>query len=346
MGIYDIVVVGAGQAGIAMGYYLKQEKLSFILLDHHTRIGDAWRKRYDSLVLFTPRKYSSLPGMIMQGAPNTFPTKDDMADYLVDYVKHFNIPVKLGIFVTAVSKQNHHFVIQTNQGIVKAKQVVIASGAFQKPFIPSIITGHNDSILHMHSSEYRSPKELPSGPVTVVGGGNSGVQIAVELSKERDVSLAVSHSLKFLPLRLLGKSMFWWLDKIGLLYAGMDTKKGLWFQKRKDPIFGYELKRLIGQEKIIIKQKVVKVEGNKLFFQDGSQQTSRTIIWATGFKPAYDWLQIDDAIFEDGKPIHNRGVSMVEGLYYIGQPWQYQRGSALICGVGRDAAYLIPFILD
>src|SRR5699024_1749251 len=147
------------------------------------------------------------------GVPHTFPTKDEMADYLEAYVKHFNIPVKLNVVVKGIDKKDHYFVIQTNQGLMKAKQIVIATGSFHKPFIPSIITDQIDeSICHMHSSEYRSLKQLPPGSVTVVGGGNSGTQIAVELSKERNVSLAVSHPLKFLPLRLLGKSMFWWLD--------------------------------------------------------------------------------------------------------------------------------------
>ncbi len=345
MGKFDVMIIGGGQAGLAIGYYLKTSGMSFVIIEANGRIGDSWRNRYDSLVLFTPRKYSSLPGLEMSGCPEGFPTKDEMANYLEAYADHFNLSIKLNTHVKLIDKNSSLFEITTNQEVIQTKQVVIATGAFQKPFIPSIKTGSDDGVLHMHSSNYVSPNQILDGSVLVVGGGNSGAQIAVELAQEKDVSLAISHPLRFLPLRLLGKSIFKWLDFVGLLYAGLDTKRGRWFQKQSDPIFGYDLKKVIDEGKIKIKDRVMQVTGKEVVFRNEEKQYYETIIWATGFIPSYEWINIDGAISSKGEPVHTRGVSSIRGLYYIGLPWQYQRGSALICGVGRDAEYLMPIIL-
>ena len=343
---YDVVIVGAGQAGIAMGYYLKREGLSFILLDSNDRVGDAWRQRYDSLVLFTSRKYSALPEMPMSGLSEGFPTKDDMADYLERYVSYFDLPVQLHTKVITIKKDYELFQIETNRGMIGAKQVVIASGAFQKPFIPQVTVNKAEGPFQIHSSLYRSPHQLVKGSVLVVGGGNSGAQIAVELAHENHVTLAVSRPFKFLPLLFLGKSIFYWLDLIGVLHAGIDSKRGKWFSKQSDPIFGKELRVLMKEGRIQVTPRVVKVNGNEVLFEDNSVQSFENIVWSTGFMPSYDWIQIDDAISENGKPIHDRGVSPERGLYFIGLPWQHRRGSALICGVSRDAKYLVPYIAE
>lgn len=182
---------------------------------------------------------------------------------------------------------------------------------------------------------------LPKGSVLVVGG-NSGAQIAVELAKQRDVTLAISHPFRFLPLQFGGQSIFKRLELVGLLYAGIDTKRG----RQSDPIFGYELKKLISKDKINLKQKVVQVKGKEVLFQNRDKQKYDALIWATGFIPSYDWINIKGVISSNGMPIHKRGVSSIDSLYFIGLPWQYQRGSALICSVGRDAAYLIPHLFN
>jgi putative flavoprotein involved in K+ transport len=343
---YDVIVVGAGQAGISIGYFLKNKGLSFILLDSNHRIGESWRKRYESLVLFTPRQYSSLPGMQMEGSLDEFPSKDDMADYLEKYVSHFNLPVKLNTSVLKINKNLNDFEVTTNQGVIHSRQIVIASGAFQKPSIPSFMSNLDEkNLFQIHSSSYHSPNQLRNGSVLVVGGGNSGAQIAVELAKERNVTLAVSHPFKFLPLRFLGKSIFKWLEMVGLLYAGIDTKKGKWFHKQSDPIFGSDLKKLISDNRIMIKPRVIKADGNVVMFEDNRTQVVENIIWSTGFIPSYEWINIDGVTSPNGKPIHERGVSPIKGLYFIGLPWQYQRGSALVCGVGLDAKFIVTTIL-
>ena len=346
MEYYDVVIVGAGQAGISTAYYLKREGLSFVLIDSNERIGDSWRRRYKSLILFTSRKYSSLTELQMNGPSEGFPTKDEMADYLEQYVSHFELPVKLNTNVTDIKKDHETFQVETNHGIIEAKQVVIASGAFQKPFVPQVTVNIGEKTFQIHSSSYRSTKEIMNGSVLIVGGGNSGAQIAVELAHKSNVTLAVSRPFKYLPLRILGKSIFYWLDFVGLLHAGINTKRGKWFMKQSDPIFGSELKTLITKGRIQVKPRVVRVDGNEVLFEDNSVHAFENVVWSTGFVPSYDWIRIDGVILSNGKPVHERGISPVRGLYFIGLPWQHQRGSALICGVGRDVRYLVPYIIE
>ncbi len=344
--IYDVIIIGAGQAGISMSQKLKNQGINHLMIDSHSYIGEQWRSRYDSLILFTPRSYSSLPGLMMEGAPEGYPTKDEMATYLQQYVQYFELPVFLKVKVEKLKKKEDIFVMQTSKGELAAKKVVVATGAFQNPFIPPIIHENSKDIEHIHSSQYINTTAISNDTVLIVGGGNSGAQIAVELADSKNVYLATPHKMNFLPLRLLGKSIFNWLDKLNLLYAGIDTKRGELFQKRKDPIFGYELKRLINKNKITIKPRVEKVIGEQVFFSDGSTIETQIIIWSTGFKPSFEWINIDGVIRRDGKPNHNRGISPIENLYFIGLPWQYHRGSALVCGVGKDAEYLLHNIIN
>ncbi|MGG2065656.1 flavin-containing monooxygenase [Bacillus sp. S14(2024)] len=336
----DVIVIGAGQAGLSMGYYLQQEGYDFVILDGEKRIGDSWRNRYDSLILFTPKSYSSLPGMKLEGDENAFPTKDEIADYLETYANHFLLPVQVETTVHKVQKIKNTFEVSTDKGVFHSKHVIIASGAFQKSFIPSISQSLSQEIFQIHSSQYQSPETIPDGPVLVVGGGNSGTQIATELAESRDVTISISHPLKFLPLKIMGKSIFHWLERVGLLYAGNTTKRGSWFQKQSDPIFGLELKHLIREGKVETKPRVIQTQGSEITFSDHSKRNVKNIIWSTGFVPDYKWIDIEGILNEKGFPLHKRGVSPIRGLYYIGLPWQHHRGSALICGVGKDAEFL------
>ncbi|CAI8713092.1 MULTISPECIES: flavin-containing monooxygenase [Bacillus] len=340
----DVIIIGAGQAGLAMGYYLQQGNYNFVLLDEEKRIGDSWRKRYDSLQLFTPRAYCALPGMRLDGNQNEFPTKDEISNYLEEYVQRFSLPVRLHTNVFKVRKKEDEFEVYTPKEVLRSKRVIIASGAFQQPFIPPIAQNLSNDIFQIHSSQYQSPIQIPEGSVLVVGGGNSGTQIAVELAKSRDVTIAVSYHLSFLPLKIMGRSIFAWLEKIGLLYAGTNTKGGKWFQKQKDPIFGYECRELIRNGAIALKPKVVNALQNKVVFSDDSTCHVQNVVWSTGFIPNYQWIEVEGAMNQAGSPVHTRGVSGVQGLYYIGLPWQHQRGSALLCGVGRDAEFLFSII--
>jgi putative flavoprotein involved in K+ transport len=344
MNTQDVIVIGAGQAGLAIGYYMKKKKVSFQIIDHNVRVGDSWRKRYRSLTLFTPRSYSSLPGLAMVGNQDEWPSKVEMADYLEGYAKEFELPITLNVGVNKLCKKDGLFFIDTSQGMMQAKSVVVATGSFQKPVIP--LSFEDNSIFQVHSSQYDSPVNLHEGSVLIVGGGNSGAQIASELSSSnRSVTLAIGHPLKFLPLRIWGRSMFDWLEKTGLLYADKNSARGSWLKKQTDPIFGKELKDLIKNRKVVIKPRVMSVEGKEVIFEDGSKEEFQNIVWATGFKPSYDWIDINGVVMEDGNLNHQKGISIVENLYFIGLPWQSSRASGLVCGVGRDAAYISEYMV-
>jgi putative flavoprotein involved in K+ transport len=224
--MYDVIIIGAGQAGLSMGYYLKKTNLSFLIFDKGAMIGEVWKKRYDSLKLFTPHKYSSLPGLALEGIQNDYPTKDDIAHYLSTYANTFRLPVKLKVAVQGIHKTESGFKISTDQEDFTAKNVVIATGAFQKPHLQEFRGRLSDGVLQLHSSEYKNSKQLRDGTVLVVGGGNSGSQIAVELSKERKTYLSVSHKMKFVPQDIMNKSIFWWLDKLGVYRANVNSKMG------------------------------------------------------------------------------------------------------------------------
>ncbi|KEQ25998.1 flavin-containing monooxygenase [Paenibacillus tyrfis] len=335
----DVLVIGAGQAGLAMGYYLKQQAVSFTLLDASDRIGNSWRNRYDSLVLFTPRKYS-LPGMPMPGDPNGLPAKDETADYLEAYAKRYSLPVQLQTRVISMFKTRQGFLLETNRGTYRAGKVIVATGPFHTPYIPGFASGLPDEIYQTHSSAYRNPGELRDGPVLVVGAGNSGAQIAAELSRERLVYLSAGSKLHFKPLYVLGQSIFRYFDLFGFIRADKGSLLGSWLKSRPEQIYGLELKSLMADRKVLLKPRAAGTKENRLLFEDGTEAEVNNIVWATGYRSDYRWIRIDGAIDSQGNAIHHGGVSPVSGLYYLGLPWQSSRGSALLGWVGRDAAKL------
>lgn len=341
---YHTVVIGAGQAGLASGYYLKQLKQSFLILDKADEIGQKWSERYDSLLLFTSRMFSSLPGLNMKGEANGFPAKNEVSNYLKVYAANFDLPVQLYTEVVNVRKENNYFIIKTNQGDYEAANVIIATGPFQIPRIPNFSQELSPDIPQLHSSQYKNPAELRAGNVLVVGGGNSGAQIAVELSKTRETYLSISQKIKFMPLKIGTKSIFWWFDKLGILKASYESWIGRKLRENGDPIFGFELKTAIKQGQIIQKSRSVYGEGSIIQFQDKSTLKVQNIIWATGFVSEYSWLNIDGVLDDQGRPKHTRGKTQIPGLYFLGLPWQFRRGSALFQGVGYDAHYLAELI--
>ncbi|UFJ39534.1 NAD(P)/FAD-dependent oxidoreductase [Brevibacillus humidisoli] len=340
--VVDVLVIGAGQAGLAVGYYLRQRGLSCLLLDAAERLGDSWRKRYDSLVLFTPRAYSSLPGFPFPGEPDGLPGKDEVADYLEAYADRFQLPVQMGTAVQRVERVGERFRVITDNGNVEARCVVVATGAFQQPKIPADVRSSQDQVRHLHSAHYRSAQDLQPGSVLVAGGGNTGVQLAIELSHDRPVYLAQGERRTFLPLFLFNKNIFWWFEKLGLLDAHIESWLGKWLSRKNDPVFGWkaQLKQQVRLGRLTLKPKVSLLEGQSVRFADGSTAEVQNVVWCTGYKSDYHWIEIPGVVDGQGQVMHRRGVSQVPGLYFIGLPWQYRRGSALIGGVGRDAAYL------
>lgn len=336
---YDVIVIGGGQAGLAAGYFLKKTKRNFIILDEQGRTGDSWRNRYDSLTLFTPRSYSSLPGLEMKGQSDGYPKKDEVADYLESYRVHFNLPVIHHVKVIELYKDGSHFIVKTSgEETYLANQAVVATGAFHTPFTPAISKTVNTEILQMHASAYRSPEQIPPGKVLIVGAGNTGVQIAAELTETHTVVLSCSKKIKALPLKWMGKSLFWWLDFSRLSKVTAESGLGKWI-KGNDPIIGEDLKKVKGNA--LMAGRLAGFENKAAVFNDQKKMEVQTVIWATGYRNDYQWIHISGAIDDHGRPIHQRGVSDTKGLYFIGLSWQHKRGSALIHGVGDDAGYLV-----
>lgn len=342
----DVLIVGAGQAGLAMGYYLQRYRKNFVILDQGTQVGEVWRRRYDSLQLFTPRMFSSLPGLALEGDPHGLPTKDEVADYLKRYAMEFSLPIQLRTTVLQLTQNSKGFCLETNRGTYWAGQVIIATGPFHTKRVPDSAKHVSSHTLQIHSSEYTNASQLNEGNVLVVGGGNSGAQIAVELAETRKTFLAVSKPLRYFPLTVGRKSVFWWFDKIGLLHAASTSIIGRKLREKGDPVFGYQLRSAIKQGKVKVKGKVSNADGRNVFFEDGTSIQVGNIIWATGFEPSYDWIHIDGVLNKREEVIHERGVSPVKGLYFLGLLWQSHRGSSLLQGVGNDANYIMQQIVD
>ncbi|WP_246294174.1 flavin-containing monooxygenase [Paenibacillus planticolens] len=341
----DVVVIGGGQAGLSTGYYLRSESRKFIILDHSQEIGHSWKDRYDSLTLFTPRKYSSLPGLPLEGDPWGYPTKDEMAAYLKLYQEHFAIPVQLETEVRRLSYAMGRFLITTNKGTWLAQQVVVATGPFQTPFIPPFAQSLSPEVFHIHTADYRNVEMLPEqGEVLVIGGGNSGAQIALEISQKKQVYLSVGHHIQYLPYRLLGRSLFWWYERIGLLRKSPKSWIGRRFIKKKDPLYGFDLRMAIASGTVKLLNRATSASGRLVSFADGSFQKPSTIIWATGFRADYPWICIPEVFDHNQTVIHERGVTWIPGLYFVGLPWQSSRGSALIGWVHRDARFISGMI--
>ncbi|AJY76107.1 flavin-containing monooxygenase [Paenibacillus beijingensis] len=338
---YDVIVIGSGQAGLAAGYYLMKKGVSFVLLDKGSEAGEVWRNRYDSLVLFTPRFYSSMPGMPLNGEPGSYAAKNEIAEYLKTYAEQFALPIHYDTEVLSLKKTANRFLVETNQGRYESKKVIIATGPFQKPYIPSISAGLPKGIKQIHTAHYRNEADLQDGSVLVIGAGNSGAQIAVELAQDRDVYLSVGHTIKYMPLMLLGKSIFWWFRELGVMKANLNSAMGKFISRQPDPIFGFDLKNMIREGNIQLKARTKAVTGDSIMFEDNSLLQVQNIVWATGFHSDYSWIQIPGVINGQGKPIHERGISPVSGIYFVGLPWQYRRGSALIGGVGQDAEFIV-----
>lgn len=307
--IYDVLIIGGGQAGLLTGYYLKNKKLSFLIVDANKRIGDSWRKRYDSLRLLTLRANDSLPGMKLEGDPNDYPTKDEIADYLEKYANYFDLPVKLNTTIHKLIKQDDKFKAYSENRIFYSKVVIIATGAFQKHFLP-FKSNFKIKTFQIHSANYKNPKQIPSGRVLIVGGGYSGSQITSEL--------VLTHSVSFSTKgRLIRTSRYDLLYKIFLKILGLQilTKIVNIFSIKK--IDEPNLDDLLKNKKITLKPELINTQGERFYFKDSTNDTFKAVVWATGFQLDYSWIKIPKAFDNKKRPIHINGVSNVEGLYFI-----------------------------
>jgi putative flavoprotein involved in K+ transport len=334
----DVAVIGAGQAGLAIGYFLARQGRRFVILEAANAVGAAWRERWDSLVLFTPRRYDALPGLPFPGDADGYPGRDEVIAYLEQYAVTFDLPIEFNSAVRSLRHKDGSFRIEAGGRDFVADQVVVATGPFKQPLTPAVADHLAPEVVQTHSADYRRPSDLPEGRVLVVGGGNTGFQIAKELSTSHAVELAIGSGQTPLPQKLLGRDLFWWLTKLGLLQKSVDTRLGKRAQSR-DTLIGSSARELKRRYGVAFRPRVVAASGRKIGFADGSQREFDAVIWATGYRPDHSWLDVH--VFDaEGRPRHRRGVTDVPGLYFLGLSWQHTRGSALLGWVKDDAEFI------
>jgi putative flavoprotein involved in K+ transport len=335
----DVAVVGGGQAGLAMGGFLKQQGYSSVILERASELAPAWRERWDSLTLFTPRRYSALPGLPFPGDPDGYPTRDEVITYLERYAETSELPVELTSEVEQLDRGDEgRFRLAAGGRTIIADQVVVATGPFQTPYVPKLAEKLSDDLFQTHAVGYRKPGGVPKGTVLVVGGGNTGFQIAKELSSTHAVVLSIGSQQKPLPQRVLGRDLFWWLTKTRLLNKTVESRLGRKLSMR-DTLIGSSPREMSERYGVELKPRLVDAEGRRLRFEDGTELEVDAIIWATGYRPDYSWIKLP--IFDgDGRLRHRRGVTDVPGLYFLGLTWQHTRGSALIGFIKDDAEFI------
>lgn len=337
----DVIVIGAGQAGLAGGRCLQRRGIDPLLLDSHTP-GDTWRQRYDSLVLFTPSQYSSLPDAPFPLPPDRYPTKDQVADYLAEYAHLHRLRVQAGCRVTGLyAEPDGSFRLATTAGAaVTARRVVVATGALQGPAVPAFASHLDASVHQLHAINYRRASDLPQGRLLIVGAGNSGAQIAEELCRIRPVTIAIDRLPKRFPQRWLGRDIFWWFQLAGIMDRTRSANRSASDVVGAIPLIGTRLPGLLRRGVIERRGRAVGAVGRHVQFADGSRGEFDVVLWATGYRNDFSWIDVGGAVDARGVPIHERGVTRIPGLTFLGLPGLHSKGSAFLGFVGRDAEYL------
>ena len=346
----ETIVVGGGQSGLAVGYHLARTGLPFAILDASDRVGDAWRKRWDSLRLFTPAGYDGLPGMRFPAPRTSYPTKDDMADYLEAYARRFDLPVRTGVRVDALAREGDRFVLAAGERRFEADNVVVAMSSEGRPRTPEFASQLDPRIVQLHSVDYRGPSQLQDGDVLLVGAGNSGADIAMEVVQRHTTLLSgrdVGH-IPF-PINRVGAGTLYHVVRFNFHHVmKADSRRGRTMKRYLAEGHGLPLVRVkprqlmaAGVQRV---GRTVGVRDGRPLLDDGQALDVANVIWCTGFLPDLSWIDLD--IFDDdGEPLHLRGVVDAEpGLYFVGLDFLYAASSGQINGVGRDAAHVVRAI--
>ena len=342
---FETVIVGGGQAGLAVGYHLARRGQRFVILDAHQRIGDAWRQRWDSLRLFTPARYDGLPGMPFPAPAFSYPTKDEVADYLEDYAARFDLPVRSGVRVDRLSRDGGQYLLAAGDRRFQADHVVVASGAYQRPRIPAFAAELDPGILQLDPIRYRDPSQLPAGGVLVVGAGNSGAEIAFEVSRTHPTWLS-GPDTGHIPVRpgsswdrLLIPPFWWFASRVLTVQTPIGRKVRPRALTTTAPLERVRPKELAaaGVRRV---PRTVGVRDGFPMLEDGRVMEVTTVLWCTGFRPDFAW--VDLPVFDpDGAPAHHRGVvGSQPGLYFLGLWFLSAFTSSLLGGVGRDAEHV------
>ena len=338
---FSTIIIGAGQSGLAAAYYLKKANEDFIILEIEDQAGSAWRKRWDSLRLFTPAQHDNLPGFPFPSARGTLPTKDEMADYLSDYIQKYSLPVQFGTKVIELHKTKEGYLVLTSKGNFDADNVIVATGTNPYAYIPAFAADLDKSIVQIHSSDYKNPHLFPAQDTLVVGAGTSGVEIAIELSKSRPTMISGKGTphIPDVAFKLLGTLYWWFIHYMLTVSTPIGRKVGPKILNGGAPLISVSMREVA---KAGIKQlpRLKGVHKGLPLLDNGQTLTVTSIVWATGYKPDFSWI-IFDVAGNNGWPKTRRGISEdYYGLYFVGMVFQYGLTSGLVGGVGRDAKFV------
>jgi putative flavoprotein involved in K+ transport len=351
---HEAIVIGAGQAGLAAGYHLARRGIDFTVLEAGRRVGDVWRERYDSLLLYSPAKYNALPGLPFSLAAHAFPTGRQMADYLEAYADHHKLPVETGVRVDCLRASNEadgagRFAISAGNRRYEASQVIVATGAFQRPHVPELAGRLDPGIRQLHSADYRGPHQLADGPVLVVGLSHSGADIAHEVANAGHRTFLSGRAHGQLPFsvdsrraRLAWPLMRFVASNVLTLSTPIGRKMEPKVRAGGGPLLRVRRRDLEAVGVTLYEARTIDVDGRgRPELADGTVLDVENVVWCTGFRPDYGWIELP-VIGEDGWPRERRGVVDVQpGLYFLGIPFLYSFTSMLVLGAGRDAAYVV-----
>jgi putative flavoprotein involved in K+ transport len=340
--VLDVVVIGGGQAGLATGWHLQQHGLDYLILDEQTSPGGNWRNYYESLQLFSPAEYSALPGRAFPGDPKGYPLRNEVVQYLEAYAAEFQLPFQGGTRVVAVVQKEKAFEIRIANGATfTARAVVVASGGFSRPFMPDIPGLESFSGYCLHSSAYRTPEAFAGQRVVVVGAANSAVQIAYELAGVAQVVLATREKIRFFPQRILGLDFHGWLK-----FTGLEQTR--WLSDQSTPVLDTgKYRKALNTGRLQRRPMFQQVLPDGVVWPDGSSAQVDALIFATGYRPNQAFLAQLAVVDRHGRTLQRNGVAtQVPGLYFVGLPKQRNFASATLRGVGADAAYLMPRLLE
>ncbi|WP_154796312.1 flavin-containing monooxygenase [Occultella kanbiaonis] len=348
MSTHHTIVIGGGHSGLSAGYHLAQAGVDFVILDAEDRVGAHWERHWDSLRLFSPARYSSLPGLAVPGDPRHFPDRDEIAGYLRTYAEHIAAPVRSGVRVDALRRAGDTYVAEAGDQRFEAPNVVVATGPHQEPHVPDFAAKLDPGIRQWHSTGYRGPSDLPAGDVLVVGASHSGADIAYETAASHATTLAGTVNGQ-MPFRIEGPEArvilpIWFFATQHLLTMRTPIGRKMRPQVRAH---GAPLLRVRRSDLDAAGvQRVGRITGvaDGLPVADGRELDVASIIWCTGYRPNYSWIDLP-VTDEAGFPISDRGITAFPGLYFLGVPFQYAFASMLIGGAGRDAGYVVRHLL-
>jgi putative flavoprotein involved in K+ transport len=341
----ETVIIGGGQAGLAMGYHLARRRRPFVILEANPRIGDSWRKRWDSLRLFSPARYDGLPGMPFPAPAWSFPSRDEFADYLQAYADRFDLPVRTGITVERLRHDGTAYVVETAGERFEADNVVVAAGFDRVPVIPEFANELDPGIVALHSVDYRNPGQLQPGDVLVVGAGNSGADIALELARSHRVLMSgrnpgqIPWRINQPHARALTPILMWAFSNVLTVRTPVGRRLRPRVLAHSGPLVRVKSADLAaaGVERV---PRTVGVRNGQPVLADGRTVDVRNVVWCTGFRPDASWIDLT-GIDAAGDPAQYRGVAESRpGLYFLGRLFQYALASSMIRGVGPDAEYI------